>query len=87
MFRKNFEELRPCDEVKFVICDRADYEFARSAITEYHLAGRIPNILFSPAFGRIDMPKLCEWILHDRLPVRINLQFHKIIWGADAEGV
>lgn len=87
MLRKNFLTLRSCDEVKFVICDRRDYDFARQAITEYGLAAQTPHILFSPAFGTMDMPKLCEWILHDRLPVRINLQFHKIIWGADAEGV
>ena len=87
MLRTNFEGLRGCDEVKFVICDRRDYEFAKDAITEFKLADRVPNILFSPAYGRIDMPKLCEWILRDRLPVRINLQFHKIIWGAEADGV
>ena len=87
MFPGNFRTLRSCDEVKFVICDRRDYDFARAAITGYDLARQTPNILFSPAFGTMDMPKLCEWILHDRLPVRINLQFHKIIWGADAEGV
>jgi len=87
MLEKNFRTLRPCDEVKFVICDRRDYDFACEAIAKFGLAGQTPNILFSPAFGTMDMPKLCEWILHDRLPVRINLQFHKIIWGADAEGV
>lgn len=87
MLEKNFRTLRPCDEVKFVICDRRDYDFACEAITGFGLAAQTPNILFSPAFGTMDMPKLCEWILHDRLPVRINLQFHKIIWGADAEGV
>lgn len=87
MLEKNFRTLRPCDEVKFVICDRGDYDFACEAITGFGLAAQTPNILFSPAFGTMDMPKLCEWILHDRLPVRINLQFHKIIWGADAEGV
>ena len=87
MLKKNFQTLRHCDEVTFVICDRRDYEFARSALAEFRLADQTPNILFSPAFGTMDMPKLCEWILRDRLPVRINLQFHKIIWGADAEGV
>ena len=87
MLDKNFRSLRSCDEVKFVICDRRDYDFAREAISAYGLAGQTPHLLFSPAFGIMDMPKLCEWILHDRLPVRINLQFHKIIWGADAEGV
>ena len=87
MLAENFRTLRPCDEVKFVICDRRDYDFACEAISRFALADQTPNILFSPAFGTMDMPKLCEWILHDRLPVRINLQFHKIIWGADAEGV
>ena len=87
MLASNFQTLRPCDQVKFVLCDRKDYEFSCDRIRAYRLDRQTRHLLFSPAFGRMDMPELCRWILRDRLPVRINLQFHKIIWGADAEGV
>ena len=87
MLPENFRTLRPCDEVKFVIADENDYVFAKRILTEYRLPSQIRNILFSPAFGLADGRKLCEWILRDRLPVRINLQFHKIIWGPACEGV
>ncbi len=87
MLTKNFTALRPCDEVKFVIADRRDYECAKSVLQKFRLAEQISNILFSPAFGLADGQKLVEWILADQLPVRINLQFHKIIWGPEREGV
>jgi 7-carboxy-7-deazaguanine synthase len=81
---RNLEVLAPRDQVKFVICDRADYEWARAQIGEHRLPGRC-ELLFSPAWGQqVDM-QLAEWILADRLPVRFQLQLHKILWG-DAPG-
>jgi len=81
---RNLEVLAPRDQVKFVICDRADYEWARAQIGERRLAGRC-ELLFSPAWGQQDATRLAEWILADRLPVRFQLQLHKILWG-DAPG-
>lgn len=81
---RNLEVLAPRDQVKFVICDRADYEWARAQIGEHRLAGRC-ELLFSPAWGQQDATQLAEWILADRLPVRFQLQLHKILWG-DAPG-
>jgi 7-carboxy-7-deazaguanine synthase len=76
----NLDYLAPPDQVKFVICDRADYEWARQQITEQRLAGRC-ELLFSPAYGQQDATQLAEWVLADRLPVRFQLQLHKILWG------
>ena len=83
----NLEVLRPHDEVKFVIKDRADYEFARSVVEQHALAGRCAAVLFSPVHGVLDPKPLAEWILADRLPVRLQLQAHKYIWGPDVRGV
>ena len=80
---RNLECLVPRDQVKFVICDRADYEWSRGIVDEYRLAGRC-EVLFSPAFGQQDGAQLAEWILEDRLPVRFQLQLHKILWGDEA---
>jgi 7-carboxy-7-deazaguanine synthase len=77
---QNLEYLAPRDQVKFVICDRADYEWARRQIGERRLAGRC-ELLFSPAHGRQDATELAEWILADRLSVRFQVQLHKILWG------
>jgi 7-carboxy-7-deazaguanine synthase len=79
----NLECLVPRDQVKFVICDRTDYEWSRTIVDEYRLAGRC-ELLFSPAFGRQEGAQLAEWILEDRLPVRFQLQLHKILWGDEA---
>jgi 7-carboxy-7-deazaguanine synthase len=84
---ENMARLRPHDQVKFVICDRADYEFARDALARYDLPSRIAAVLFSPAHGVLDPRELSEWVLADRLPVRVQVQLHKYIWGADARGV
>ncbi|MBI5775999.1 MAG: 7-carboxy-7-deazaguanine synthase QueE [Nitrospirae bacterium] len=82
----NLDRIARKDEVKFVIKDRADYEFAR-AITERHkLAGRCP-VLFSPSFGELDPRQLAEWVLADKLPVRVQLQLHKFIWDPHMKGV
>jgi 7-carboxy-7-deazaguanine synthase len=82
---ENLEHLRPHDEVKFVIADREDYEFAKRVIEERKLAGR--TLLFSPVWGRMDMKALAEWMLADRVPARFQTQLHKHIWGADVHGV
>ena len=87
MFTENFRNLRSFDEVKFVLSDRADYLFALEKIREFDLARQTPNILFSPAFGTIEIPRLVSWMLEDRVPARLNLQLHKYIWGPDREGV
>lgn len=82
----NLARLSPGDEVKFVIRDRADYEWARAIVQERGLAGRGP-VLFSPVFGELEPRDLAEWILADRLPVRFQLQLHKQIWDPHARGV
>ncbi len=82
----NLEALSPHDEVKFVIADRADYEFARE-IVRTKLAGRSSPILFSPVHGALDPKLLSEWVLADRLPVQVQLQLHKFIWHPATRGV
>jgi 7-carboxy-7-deazaguanine synthase len=77
----NIVFLRRDDQVKFVICDRADYEWARFKLDELGLAGRVADILFSPSFGQQDATELAGWILEDRLPVRLQLQLHKLLWN------
>jgi 7-carboxy-7-deazaguanine synthase len=81
----NIENLREHDEIKFVVADRADYEWARGVITERNLAGR--TILFSPVWGELELKPLAEWMLADRVPARLQTQLHKHIWGADVKGV
>jgi len=84
---KNLERLRPQDEVKFVVKDRADYEFARDVIARHELAGRAAAIHLSPVHGVLDPKTLSEWVLADKLPVRVQLQLHKYIWSPDTRGV
>jgi 7-carboxy-7-deazaguanine synthase len=81
----NLALLRPGDEVKFVIADRGDYDFAREVIERHALAGR--PLLFSPVWGELDLRTLAEWMLQDRVPARLQTQLHKHIWGAEARGV
>jgi 7-carboxy-7-deazaguanine synthase len=76
----NLPQLRPQDAAKFVICDRADYEWARDFVARHELAARC-EVLFSPCWERVAPAQLAEWILADRLPVRFQLQLHKILWG------
>jgi 7-carboxy-7-deazaguanine synthase len=83
----NIDRLGPRDQVKFVIQDRADYEFAREIVTRHALDRRCGAVLFSPVHGVLPPKDLSEWILDDHLPVRIQLQIHKHIWGADVRGV
>lgn len=82
---KNVENLRPHDQVKFVICDRQDYEWARFKLDEFSLAERVSDILFSPSHGQLAPRELAEWIIQDNLPVRLQLQLHKLLWN-DAPG-
>jgi 7-carboxy-7-deazaguanine synthase len=90
MFEKmdlsNLDYLRPSDEVKFVILDRADYDWAKDFMAIHSLAERC-KVSLSPAFGRLHPETLSKWILEDRLNVRLNLQMHKYIFGADRRGV
>jgi 7-carboxy-7-deazaguanine synthase len=83
----NLERLRPTDEIKFVIKDRADYEFAREIVQRHELIGRTAAVLFSPVHGVLDSKQLAAWILEDRLAVRLQLQIHKFVWGAEVRGV
>ena len=83
----NLGRLRPHDEVKFVIKDRTDYEFARDVLRRYDLATRAAAILFSPVHGVLEPRELAAWVLADNLSVRVQLQVHKYIWGATARGV
>lgn len=76
----NIDLLTPRDEVKFVIADRADYEWGRQIINEHRLADRCP-LLASPVQGSLTPRQLAEWILADRLPVRFQMQLHKLLWG------
>ncbi|MDD2770368.1 MAG: 7-carboxy-7-deazaguanine synthase QueE [Methylococcus sp.] len=77
---ENVDSLRAGDQLKFVITDQADYDWAVAKLNEYRLDERC-EILFSPAAGSLDPARLAEWILRDRLPVRFQLQLHKLLWG------
>jgi 7-carboxy-7-deazaguanine synthase len=83
----NLDRLAAHDEVKFVVLDRADYEFARDVLTRTQLPSRAAAILFSPVHGLLDPKTLSEWVIADRLPVRVQLQLHKLIWSPTARGV
>jgi 7-carboxy-7-deazaguanine synthase len=83
----NLERLAPHDEVKFVIQDRADYDFARAVIEKHALASRAGAILMSPVHGVLDPKTLSEWMLADRVPARLQLQLHKYIWSPATRGV
>jgi 7-carboxy-7-deazaguanine synthase len=96
---ENLKALQRRDELKFVLSDRADYEFARDFVVNHRLAGRVHAILFSPAFEKaaagardtshclLDPQELAEWILADNVPARLSLQIHKLIWDPAAKGV
>ncbi len=83
----NVERLRPHDEVKFVIKDRADYEYARDAMRRLDLGARTAAVHFSPVHGVMDLRTLSEWVLADQLPVRVQVQLHKLIWDPATRGV
>lgn len=77
---ENVEQLTTHDQLKFVICDRNDYMWVREMIIRYELANRC-EVLISPSHGQISARELAEWVLEDRLPVRFQLQLHKLLWG------
>lgn len=79
----NLEQIKPQDEIKFVLCDEADYQWAKQVLHERKLAGRC-GVLFSPVQGQLAARELAEWILRDHLPVRFQLQLHKLLWGNEA---
>ncbi len=81
---ENLDNLRVGDQLKFVICDRADFDWASRFVTERDLHDR-SAVLFSPSFGQVEPRELAEWIIHARLPVRFQVQLHKFLWG-DAPG-
>jgi 7-carboxy-7-deazaguanine synthase len=83
----NIERLGSRDQVKFVIQDRGDYDFARATVQRHALDRRCGAVLFSPVHGVLAPQELSEWILEDRLPVRLQLQLHKHIWGPNVRGV
>jgi len=79
----NIPQLKPHDQVKFVICDRRDYEWAKAKCDQYDLKHRVSEVLFSPSFSTMSYRQLAEWILQDRLQVRMQVQLHKHIWGEE----
>lgn len=78
----NVRHLRHSDQVKFVICDRADYDWAKRILAMHALDDRCP-VLFSPSWRELKAERLAEWILEDHLPVRLQLQLHKLLWGEE----
>jgi 7-carboxy-7-deazaguanine synthase len=76
----NLECLKPHDEVKFVLCNKADYDWAKQVLTEREIVNHCA-VLFSPVHGQLSATSLAEWILRDKLPVRLQVQLHKILWG------
>jgi 7-carboxy-7-deazaguanine synthase len=83
----NLETLNPRDEIKFVIKDRADFEFALDIIRKYRLDEREPSVLFSPVWQEVELTDLAAWVLQSGVRGRMQLQMHKYIWGAEARGV
>jgi 7-carboxy-7-deazaguanine synthase len=84
---RNLDRLRPHDEVKFVISDRTDYEYARDVIGRHNLGRCAGAIHLSPVHGVLDPKTLSEWVLADHLPARVQLQLHKYIWSPETRGV
>lgn len=83
----NLERLRATDEVKFVIADRGDWDYAQAVIQKYDLQQKVGAILISPAWEQIDLKALADWVSSSSLNVRMQLQLHKYIWGPDVRGV
>lgn len=77
----NVRYLKAIDEIKFVISDRRDYDWARVKIDEHDLLAKVKNVLFSPVFGALPPRDLADWLVADRIPVRMQLQLHKILWN------
>ena len=84
---ENIADLSKRDEVKFVLADRADYDWAKGVIEEHGLPERVHAVLLGCVWGELDPKDLVKWVLEDQLPVRVQMQMHKVIWDADAQGV
>jgi len=82
----NLDLLQPTDEVKFVILDRADYEWSKQILAQYGIHKKA-QVLFSPVYDKLALKDLAEWALADNLPVRLQTQLHKVAWGKDTIGV
>lgn len=83
----NIPLLKKSDEVKFVLLDRADYEWARNTCQKHQLFNTVTEVLLSPVHGKLDSKELIQWMLEDKLDVRLNLQLHKFIWDPETKGV
>jgi 7-carboxy-7-deazaguanine synthase len=83
----NLDVLDRKDQIKFVILDENDYRFAREFLAQHDLRRRVDEVIFSPVFGQMSPRQLAEWVLRDRLEVRMGLQLHKFIWDPEARGV
>jgi len=81
---QNMQYLLPHDQIKFVICHREDYDWAKNILEQYQLT-QACQVLFSPSYGELSAGQLADWILEDQLPVRLQIQLHKFLWG-DAKG-
>ena len=81
----NLDHLTPNDQIKFVLCSRQDYDWARMRIDEKRLTERVSDVLFSPSFEQLDAAVLADWMLMDRVPARLQIQLHKLLWQ-DAPG-
>jgi 7-carboxy-7-deazaguanine synthase len=82
----NLEIMTPRDEVKFIISDQDDFNWALDVATRYRLVDRLP-VLISPVFGALPLSEVAAWIVKSRRPLRLNLQLHKYIWGPEVRGV
>ena len=80
----NVPHLTPNDQIKFVICSKRDYDWARFKLDEYQLIPRVSDVLFSPSYGQQNPTELAQWILDDKLTVRLQLQLHKFLWNNEA---
>jgi 7-carboxy-7-deazaguanine synthase len=78
---ENLGHLNPRDQIKFVLCSRADYDWARMRCDEHGLYDRVGDVLFSPSHHELAPRELADWIVADRLPVRMQMQMHKLLWG------
>lgn len=81
----NLLHLKQKDQIKFVICSRVDYDWAKSMISDHNLASLVGDVLMSPSWGQVDATELADWIVADNLPVRYQIQMHKVLW-ADEPG-
>ena len=77
----NIAHLQSHDQIKFVVCSRGDYDWARIKCDQYQLFDRVADVLFSPSHGALDPSELADWIVADRLPARMQMQLHKLLWG------